>query len=235
MNSTAPAHSQSVLGSQTLARGLLALEHIAEAPEGLTGIEVAKVLKVHQSIAYRVLQTLVQFRLVRRDLDGRYRVGLGVLGLAHSARSGLRSPALPILRRLSHQTQASAWLFMEEGDDAVALLAIEPSVYGYMNRFLEGSRHPVTRGAAGYALLSLRAPSAEDPEPVVEARQQGYAVSHGEVVVGAWAAAVPLNVSLLGARMCINLTSSREDVVRSSIQQLLGAAAEVMEAVERDA
>jgi len=231
----ATSGARHVQGSQTLARGLLALEYIAEAPDGLTGTEVARALDVHQSIAYRVLQTLIQFRLARRDLDGRYRIGLSVLGLAQAAKSGLRSLALPIIKRLSQETRATAWLFMEEGNEAVALVAIEPSAIAYSNRFLEGSRHPIDRGSAGYALLSLRPYQPGEPIPVTEAREQGYIISHGEIAPSAWGAAAPLDVSLMGVHTCINLASPDHELIKGSIPLLKQAARDLASAVERDA
>src|SRR5918997_736914 len=60
-------------GSQTLARGLSALELIAATPGGVTVQEIADRVGVHRTVAYRLLSTLVQFRLVARHDDGRYR------------------------------------------------------------------------------------------------------------------------------------------------------------------
>lgn len=221
-------------GSQTLARGLSALELIAEAPDGLTGTELARALGVHQSIAYRVLQTLIHFRFVRRDLDGRYRVGMSALGLAQSARAGLRSIILPILKQLSAETRTTAWALIEEGGDAVAMLSVEPSSLVYANRFVEGSRHPIDRGSAGYALLSLRPADPSDPPKVTEAREQGYVITHGEIASGSWGVAAPLDPAALGAHVCINLASSHEDVVVAAAPRLLQAVQQIADAVERD-
>jgi DNA-binding IclR family transcriptional regulator len=60
-------------GSQTLARGLSVLQAIATSRVGLTVQEVADHVGVHRTIAYRLLSTLAQFRLVGKGEDGRYR------------------------------------------------------------------------------------------------------------------------------------------------------------------
>ena len=60
-------------GSQTLARGLNALQFVAEAPAGLTVQQVADGIGVHRTIAYRLLATLAQFRFIAKGEDGRYR------------------------------------------------------------------------------------------------------------------------------------------------------------------
>ena len=60
-------------GSQTLARGLAALQLVASAPNGLTAQQVADDIGVHRTIAYRLLTTLAQYRFVAKGEDGRYR------------------------------------------------------------------------------------------------------------------------------------------------------------------
>ena len=65
-------------GSQTLARGLSALQLVATAPAGLTVQQVADHAGVHRTIAYRLLATLADFRLVAKGEDGRYRPAAGL-------------------------------------------------------------------------------------------------------------------------------------------------------------
>ena len=70
-------------GSQTLARGLNALQLIASSPNGMSVSQVADDIGVHRTIAYRLLSTLAQFRFVTKGDDGRYRpaAALAVLGV----------------------------------------------------------------------------------------------------------------------------------------------------------
>src|SRR6478609_3730626 len=60
-------------GSQTLARGLAALQLVASSRTGLTAQQVADDIGVHRTIAYRLLTTLAQYRMVAKGEDGRYR------------------------------------------------------------------------------------------------------------------------------------------------------------------
>ena len=48
-------------GSQTLARGLSALQMVADSPSGLTVQQLADRVGVHRTIAYRLLSTLAEF------------------------------------------------------------------------------------------------------------------------------------------------------------------------------
>ncbi len=64
--------------SQTLDRGLRVLKLLADTDHGLTVTELSTKLGVNRTVVYRLLATLEQHCLVRRDLGGRARVGLGV-------------------------------------------------------------------------------------------------------------------------------------------------------------
>ena len=101
--------------SQTLDRGLRVLKLLADTDHGLTVTELAAKLGVNRTVVYRLLATLEQHALVRRDLGGRARVGLGVLRLAHQVHPLLREAALPALRSLAEDIGATAHLTLVDG------------------------------------------------------------------------------------------------------------------------
>ena len=119
-NRTEPAASATV-GSQTLARGLHALQLVATAPEPVPIAKVAQQLGVHRTIAYRVLATLENFRYLHRLPDGRYIAGNALAALAHNVEMPLREVAQPILRDLAERIAATVALHVAEGDEAVSL------------------------------------------------------------------------------------------------------------------
>ena len=90
-------------GSQTLARGLTALQSVAATPGGLTVQQVADQIGVHRTIAYRLLATLAQFNLVARNEDGRYRPASGLATLGAAFDNNLRQLCLPRLRALADE------------------------------------------------------------------------------------------------------------------------------------
>ena len=88
--------------SQTLDRGLRVLKLLADTDHGLTVTELSNKLGVNRTVVYRLLATLEQHALVRRDLGGRARVGLGVLRLGrqvHPLRTGGRAARAALARR----------------------------------------------------------------------------------------------------------------------------------------
>ncbi|MFG2627419.1 IclR family transcriptional regulator [Streptomyces sp. NPDC048473] len=218
-------------GSQTLARGLSALGLVAETPQGLAVQEVADRLGVHRTIAYRILTTLAEFRLVFRGTDGRYRAGSGTAALARGYAAGVREAALPVLRRTADELRATVALIAAEGDDAVAVAVVEPQSVDYHLSYRVGSRNPIGVGAAGLALASLRAPSADDPAELVEVREQGYATTFGQVEPGAFGVAVPLRLADPAMQLCVNLITTREDVARASVPGMVAAAKEISASV----
>ncbi|QVQ53794.1 IclR family transcriptional regulator [Spiractinospora alimapuensis] len=69
--------------SQTVERAIGILEHVSERPRSLS--EIAEFLGVHKSTAFRLIQTLANGGLLRREADGQYRAGYRLIGLANQA------------------------------------------------------------------------------------------------------------------------------------------------------
>ncbi|CAN5289159.1 helix-turn-helix domain-containing protein [soil metagenome] len=217
-------------GSQTLARGITALKLVVAAPEGLTVHELAEALDVHRTIASRLLATLADAALVSKGRDGRYRGAFGLLMLAGGAYSALRDAAMPHLRKLADSLGATVSLLVADAGEAVAVSVVTARDARYKIVFSEGSTHPLDRGAASYALLSLREPSPADSEKVIETRARGYATSFSEVEPNAFGLAVPLALST-GAEACLNIISYQPDVIETSIAPMLAAARELVRAL----
>ena len=167
--------------SQTLDRGIRVLMTLAGAPQGMTVTALAEALGINRTVVYRLVSTLEQHALVRRDGHGRLHVGLGILHLATAVQPVVRDVAIPVLRRLAEQVGCTAHLTVAEGDEALALAVIEPSWTDFHVSYRVGARHPLDRGAAGRAILLLREDS---PTP--------YVVTSGELEAGARGLAAPV-------------------------------------------
>jgi DNA-binding IclR family transcriptional regulator len=179
--------------SQTLDRGLRVLETLAAAGRPLSIAELAASLGVHRSIAYRILRTLEDHRLVARDGDGRCRLDVGVSMLAGSVRTTLQTAALPELSALANDLGMTTFLVVEDRGEAVTVLSVEPRHSSVHVAYRPGVRHPVDRGAPGIALLAGGPPISGERAEVAAARVHGWAHSHGEVLPGMSSVAVPLH------------------------------------------
>ena len=163
-----------------------------------------------------LLRTLETHELEERDAAGRYWLGVGVAALARSVRSDLQTAALPRLGALAEELDMTAFLVVRVGGEAVTVSSAEPNDTAAHVVYRPGTRHPLDRGAPGLALLMPEAPSADDRDPLREARQTSWARSHGEVILGFRSVAAPVLGPDGGARAAVAVVFVDEtaDVVR---------------------
>src|SRR6201997_2832170 len=216
-------------GSQTLARGLSILQVVATSRVGLTVQEVADHIGVHRTIAYRLLSTLSQFRMVAKGEDGRYRSAAALAVLGASFDNNVRQLSVPTLRGLADELGTTVSLLVAEGDQQVAIAVIVPTNVFYQLNFHEGSRYPLERGAAGIALLASMPPRPDERELVPQTRQQGWVITHGEIEPNTYGLAVPVRRRAPSPPTCINLISHREDVVMRGKDSVIKAAERLSE------
>lgn len=216
-----------VNGSQTLARGLNALQLVTGAPAGLTVQQVADGVGVHRTIAYRLLGTLAEFKLIAKGEDGRYRPAAALAVLGASFDRNVRQLSVPTLRALADDLGTTVSLLVAEGDQQVAIAVIVPTQVAYQLAFHEGSRYPLNRGAAGIALLASMPPRPGERDLVAQARKQGWVITHGEIEPNTYGLAVPVRRQPPSPPTCINLISHREDVVMRGKDAVIKAGKEL--------
>jgi DNA-binding IclR family transcriptional regulator len=214
-------------GSQTLARGLTALQLVAASRTGLSVQQVADDIGVHRTIAYRLLSTLAQFRLLAKGEDGRYRSAAALAVLGASFDNNVRQLSVPTLRALADDLGTTVSLLVAEGDQQVAIAVVVPNNVFYQLAFHEGSRYPLDRGAAGIALLASMPQRPGERDLVAQARRQGWVITHGEIEPNTYGLAVPVRRRPPSPPTCINLISHREDVVLRGKDAVIKAANEL--------
>src|SRR5829696_7902817 len=192
---------------QSIDRAAELLEAIARAPEPETAPELADACGLNRSTAWRILATLVHHGLVERDPDSnRYSLGFAVLRLAAAAgHEPLVRLAHPVLRRLADATGETVNLAVARrlelvyADQVQARHVMAPNWLG----------HPVPLHATSTGKAFLAALPADELDTIVRAglerftdttittpralraelddvREQGYAVSHGELEPALW-------------------------------------------------
>lgn len=195
----APAHSSP---SQTLSRGIRALEILAAAPAPLTIAELADAMGVHRSVAYRILRTLEDHSLLVRDDAGRVQPGPGLAVLARGVSRNLQAAALPELTQLANSLDMTAFIAVWDHHDCITLVTVEPRHSGATVAQHPGTRHPINAGAPGIAIQSaLTAAEWERLGTGIayraeaeEARRRGFSASHNEVIPGVSSLAAPIRV-----------------------------------------
>ena len=105
-----PEYSSLVPAVEQASRIMLAL---AQAESGkMTLTEICKTVGIHKSKGYSILNTLQHFAFVYRSPDKAYQLAPGLLFLSAKVLSNMdyREPVTPVLHRLSHQMNSTAFL-----------------------------------------------------------------------------------------------------------------------------
>lgn len=191
------------VGSQTLSRGLTALEVLAAHDRPMSLNDLADELGVHRSNAYRVLRTLEEHRLVLRDGEGLIRLGPRLTVLARGVAPGLNTAAAKPMAELANSVGMTAFLTMLDGSEVITIHSAEPTNVDVAVARRPGTRHSILVGAPGHALEALL--TADERRELLgddaltpqarDAQRMGYALSDNEVIGGVSAIAVPVLVA----------------------------------------
>lgn len=170
---------------QTLDRGIQALFVVAARRDGISVPDLADELGVPRATAYRIVTTLISHGLLRRADSGLLHLGAVLPALAGQYWPGFLGMAQPILQRLADESGATSFISIAEGDDCVVLMTAEPTIPILRVGYRAGSRHPLSMGAAGLAILAMRPPTLNEPVELSEVRRIGYSVTQGQLQRGA--------------------------------------------------
>ena len=195
---------------QTLARGLMILEKLAEAPDGLGTTELAEAFAVDKGSMSRVLQTLSNYGFAEKDERTRkYVLGPQIVRLSRAVltRFPVRETAKPYLQKLVEATGENAHLAILAQGQALYIDQAESSSSLRVHTGI-GTLAPLHCTALGKVLLAFaNGPAAEtlasytvrtitDPEAlrlhIEQVKTLGYAIDDEEFEPGVRCIAVPV-------------------------------------------
>jgi DNA-binding IclR family transcriptional regulator len=186
-----------------------------ERPERGIG-ELSRELDLHKSTVSRLMKTLERGGLLARHPETeRYRLGVGLIGLAEQVVShlDLREVARPFLRRLAETCQETVNLAVLNGDRVVNLEQFVPPARQVKNIGRVGRRTCLHCTAAGKVLLAHLSRQERDQilpeslerftphtithrhkleEELTQTHAQGYAVAREELEKGLNVVAAPI-------------------------------------------
>ena len=200
--------------AQTLDRGLRILSLVAGSDSRFTINEIAESLGISRTVAYRLIVTLEEHDLLHRDEQGRIGAGFGMMAFRNAYLPELKSRATPALTRLADASGATAHLTIADGEDAVALVVVEPSRSDMHVAYRVGARHRLDKGAAGKAILLGRR------------RADGVASTSGELQPGAAGLAAPVR-GVPGLDASVGIVSLH-DIDAAKVEPLVLAAAQAV-------
>ena len=171
---------RSISGVGVLDKALEVLSALEEEPRSLADLVGRTGLP--RATAHRLARALEVHRLVRRDEEGRFALGLRLVGLGRAAADAvsLAEAAGPALEELRRETGESVQLYVREGDQRVCVAVLE-SLHGLRTIVPLGAALPLGVGSAGHVLRG---------EPGVIGR--GWAESVGEREAGVASVSAPV-------------------------------------------
>jgi IclR family transcriptional regulator, acetate operon repressor len=239
-----------------LARGIEILTLMVDSGKQSYGVrELGGLLGVSASTAHRLLGDLEELGMVSRTPVGNYRLGMEFLRLAWttSTRFPLREAASDVLAELTERSGESSFFAVYNEQRRQMMFAVSAeSSHPLRYTVPQGVWLPLHAGASGLAILAflpsevqaeivhgsletLTERTLTDPgqlaERLANIRRDGYAVSHGERIVGAIAIAAPVlgpadavigdvGITIPESRFNAAATSELTVLVRQSAQLL---------------
>lgn len=203
------------------------LKLVGDSETGSTLTEIAKATKFGTTVCHRMLATLERERLLDKDAaSGRYRLGIGILTLAHKVLS--RHPIAPhtveLIDQALRRTEDTVLLMVREGDEVVCIDRKEGAFPVKASGSQIGTRLPMHCGGGPLAILAFSsddyidqylrtqplekrtARTVTDPNAIkariAQIRKRGYAVGDQDLFEYVVAIGVPIFASggaLLGA------------------------------------
>jgi DNA-binding IclR family transcriptional regulator len=170
----------SLSGVGVLDKAVAVLTAVESGPRSL--VELVQATGLSRATAHRLAVALEAHGLVRRDEDGRFSLGLRLIGLGHAAAEAIPGwlDARPALAWLQEQTGESVQLFVRDGDVRVCVESLE-APHELRTIVPVGARLPLDRGSGGRVLAPGARPQAGWVESVEE-RQPGVASVSAPVV-----------------------------------------------------
>lgn len=144
MNNTIPAVEHTIA----------VLELLSNTAEGATQSEICKKLQISMSSTYRILQTLLKHRWVRKDDSGCYELDHGLLPLAHHCYRNMQvfEHAQTLIDNITCKLNVSCKISLRRGEEQTTIMRSElPGPFSLTGRV--GASFPVVEGSVGAALL----------------------------------------------------------------------------------
>jgi IclR family transcriptional regulator, KDG regulon repressor len=201
-------------------RAIDILEAFEPNRRGMSLSEISERVGLSVPTAHRLVKALLSRDLLVMERSTKlYSLGAGVMQLARVVieRDDLNEMSRPGLERLRAATDETVSLQRLVGDERVVIAELV-SAQRIRTASIVGTRYPLVAGGAGKAILAFlperaieRIISDQDGGDHLAAelpmiRERGYALSAGEVVVGATSLAVPVFDSSLSVTGAINIT-----------------------------
>ena len=243
--------------SQSLTRGLILLERLAESSHGASLTDLAQQVGLAPSTTHRLLNTLEQLEFVRQDPAlGRWHIGVKTfsIGNAFLDQRDMIGQSRPFLHQLMERTGETVNLAVRDGYDAVFVAQVECREMMRMIVKL-GGRAPLHASGVGKALLATLSDAeitaflhkrglprftdntldtpADLRRALAEIQKNGYAVDNEEHAVGLCCVAATIHDENAGTLAAVSISGPKARVTEQRIQELGVQVAQTATAITR--
>ena len=233
MNNTIPAVEHTIA----------VLEYMSSTDSGVTQSEIRQKLQISMSSAYRILQTLLKHRWVRKDDAGRYELDHGILPLVHHCYRSMQifEHAQGLMDDITQKLNVACKISLRRGEEQTTIMRSElPGPFSLTGRV--GASFPVVEGSVGAALLyredndtilellsrcTVDIPEKSSPEQLIDSVQQ---VRENGIVFNLkknrWniaAASIPLHDRGHRVVAALTLIGNLEDFTGDKLQEITSA------------
>lgn len=234
---------------RSVTRIIAILESFTPEKSSLTLQELADRIGLAKSTTFRIVQSLQNAGYLVRLQDQKYCLSFRITRLAGLVNStlGIREIARPITTKLADQTKETVSIQTVSGRNRVCIDAVATSVSPLRNVTQPGEHIPLIAGASSKTLAAFmpkkalapivaqiaratRKGQAEVMDELQSIRKRGYAVSHGERILGVSAVCAPIrgvdnqvNYCLSVAGPTVRVKANEKEIVKL----VVNAAAEI--------
>ena len=140
---------------QVIERMMDLLDTLARFPDPVNLKRLANMTGLHPSTAHRILNVLVDYRMVDKIDPGMYRLGIRLLELGNIAKTriDLRQEALPHMQSLHDELHETVNLSMRQGDEMIYVERLMSDRSAMRIVHLIGARAPLHITAVGKLFL----------------------------------------------------------------------------------
>jgi len=140
---------------QVIERMMDLLDTLARFPDPVNLKRLANMTGLHPSTAHRILNVMVDYRMVDRVEPGTYRLGIRLLELGNLAKTriDLRQEALPYMQELHKTLQETVNLSVRQDDEMVYVERLTSDRSAMRVAHLIGARAPLHVTAVGKLFL----------------------------------------------------------------------------------
>ncbi len=140
---------------QVIERMMDLLDTLARFPDPVNLKRLSNMTGLHPSTAHRILNVLVEYRMVDRVEPGTYRLGIRLLELGNLAKTriDLRQEALPYMQTLHDELQETVNLSVRQDDEIVYVERLTSDRSAMRVAHLIGARAPLHVTAVGKLFL----------------------------------------------------------------------------------